>query len=193
MKKLRVILFSFIIIWIVYLVNSQITFDLNIYGIIPRNKIGLRGILFAPFLHGSLSHIISNSLPFLVLGATLFLYYKRTAAAVYFFSIILSGTIVWVFARPAIHIGMSGIIYAFAAYLILAGIFSRRFWGIVISISIAALYGGLVWGVLPTNEYISWEAHLAGAITGFFLAYVHKKKLRKKIKEEHSNQAVPFR
>lgn len=180
MKNLRLIIFSFILIWVVYLVNSLITFDLNIYGIIPRNITGLRGILIAPFLHGSLFHIVSNSLPFLVLGATLFLYYKSTAARVFLFSIIISGSIVWIFARPAIHIGISGIIYAFAAYLVLAGIFSRRFWGIVISILVVALYGSLVWGVLPTDSYISWEAHLAGAVAGLILAYAHKNKLRRK-------------
>ena len=178
MKNLRIIIFSFILIWAIYLVNMQIIFDLKIYGIIPRNKIGLRGILLAPFLHGSLSHIISNSLPFLILGSVLFLYYRRTAGKVYFYSIILSGSLVWLFARPAIHIGMSGIIYAFAAYLILAGIFSRKFWGIIISIIVVALYGGLIWGILPAESYISWEAHLAGAISGAFLAYVHRKKLR---------------
>jgi membrane associated rhomboid family serine protease len=178
--NLRVIFISFILIWIVYLVNTQISVDLNIYGIIPRNKIGLRGILIAPFLHGSLFHILSNSLPFLVLGSTLFLYYRKTANSVYLLSILISGSLVWIFARPAIHIGMSGIIYAFAAYLVLAGIFSRKFWGVIISISVIALYGGLVWGVFPTNTHTSWEGHLAGAIAGVLLAYFQRKKLRTK-------------
>jgi membrane associated rhomboid family serine protease len=180
MKNVRLIIISFILIWIVYLINSQISIDLNIYGIIPRNKIGLRGILFAPFLHGSIFHILSNSLPFLVLGTTLFLYYKKTASTVYLFSIIITGSLVWLFARPAIHIGMSGIIYAFATYLVLAGIYSRKFWGVIISILVVALYGGLVWGVFPTDTHTSWEGHLAGSIVGVFLAYVQRKKLRKK-------------
>lgn len=180
MKNLRTIIISFILIWVVYLINAKISADLNIFGIIPRNKIGLRGILFAPFLHGSYFHILSNSLPFLVLGSTLFLYYKRTAISVYLLSILLTGSLVWLFARPAIHIGMSGVIYAFASYLILAGLFSRKFWGIIISISVVALYGGLVWGVFPTDTHTSWEAHLAGAITGVFLAYTQRKRLRRK-------------
>jgi membrane associated rhomboid family serine protease len=127
MRNLKTIVISFILIWVVYLVNSQISTDLNIYGIIPRNITGLRGILFAPFLHGSRFHILSNSLPFLILGSTLFLYYKKTAGYVYLFSILITGSLVWIFARPAIHIGMSGVIYAFAAYLVLAGMFSRKF------------------------------------------------------------------
>ncbi len=180
MKNLRAIVISFILIWIIYLVNTQISIDLNIYGIIPRNKIGLRGIIFAPFLHGSLFHILSNSLPFLVLGSTLFLYYRKTASSVYLFSVLISGSLVWIFARPAIHIGMSGIIYAFASYLVLAGIFSRKFWGVIISILVVALYGSLVWGIFPTDTHTSWEAHLAGVGTGFFLAYAHRKKLSKK-------------
>lgn len=180
MKNLSVIIISFILIWIIYLVNTQISIDLNNYGIIPRNKIGLRGILFAPFLHGSSFHILSNSLPFLVLGSTLFLYYRKTANSVYMISILISGSLVWLFARPAIHIGMSGVIYAFAAYLVLAGIFSRKFWGIVISFLVVALYGGLVWGIFPTNTHTSWEGHLAGAVTGIFLAYTQRKNLKNK-------------
>ena len=180
MKRVNPIFISLLLIWIVFVLNSQMSFNMNYYGIIPRYSIGLRGIILAPFLHGNLIHISSNSIPFLILGSTLFLYYKNTAWQTYIFSVLITGILIWLFARPAIHIGMSGVIYSFATYLTFAGIFSRRFWGIVISILTLALYGSLVWGVMPTEEYISWEAHLSGVIAGAILAYTHRKKLRRK-------------
>ncbi|MCD7930716.1 MAG: rhomboid family intramembrane serine protease [Tannerellaceae bacterium] len=88
---------------------------------------------------------------------------------------LLSGFLTWCIGREAWHIGASGIIYALASYLFFSGFFSRYIPLIIISILIAFLYGGLVWGLLPLFSYVSWEGHLSGAIAGCLVAYLFRK------------------
>ncbi len=179
MDKLKPVFIIIVLVWMVFLVDLIFPYEFNKFGIIPRKLIGLRGVLCAPFLHANLSHILSNSLPFLVLGTVTHLYYSKNALMVFIFSVIISGLLVWLFARPSIHVGMSGVIYAYASFLIFAGFYTRKFWGIVISVLVVVLYGSLVWGLLPRNPYISWEGHLAGAIAGYLLAFAFYRKTKK--------------
>jgi membrane associated rhomboid family serine protease len=176
MKKIEPVLIILVIFWAVFAVNFILPIDLNRFGIYPRNIRGLWGIVFSPFLHANIFHIISNSVPFLVLGSMLFLFYTKNALRVFVYSIIISGVLVWIFARPAIHIGMSGVIYAMATFLIFAGFYKRKIASILISILVIVLYGGLIWGLFPNNFYVSWEGHLGGAIAGFILAQSFYKK-----------------
>lgn len=170
MNKLKPVFIVLVLIWSVFILNLVLPFNLNAFGIQPRNITGLRGILFSPFLHANIAHISSNTVPFLVLGGMLFLFYERKALEVLVYSALLGGAMVWIFARPATHIGLSGVIYAMASFLIFAGVFSKDFIRVLITIFVIVLYGGLVWGVLPSSYFISWEGHLAGAVSGFFLA-----------------------
>ena len=164
------------IMWGVFILNSIVYMDFNQYGIRPRNVNGLSGVLFAPFLHGNLSHIISNSLPMLILTTVLFWFYKNVAVRVLVFSAIIGGGLVWIFARDAVHIGASGVVFALVSFLIASGIFRRKIKALLIAIVIFFLYGGVVWGVLPTDPNISWEGHLFGFITGIGLAYSYRNK-----------------
>jgi len=89
---------------------------------------------------------------------------------------VVSGILVWLFARSAVHVGASGLIYGYFGYLVLAGLMSRKFKLIIISLFVGIAYGTLIFGVLPVGRYISWESHLFGLLVGLGYAYaVHKK------------------
>ena len=170
---IRNILIFIAIIWVVFLIDLLIPFiDLDQYGIIPRQINGLLGIITAPFLHANLLHIVSNTVPLIILLFILFKFYEKQAFLVVILSILIGGSLVWLFGRNAIHIGASGLIYSLAAYIITFGFLQKRILNIVISIIIIFLYEGLIWGILPTKFYVSWEGHLFGAVAGVFLAFM---------------------
>jgi len=150
--------------------------DLSRYGIHPRQINSLFGILTTVFLHGSLSHIISNTLPLLLAMTALFGNYPKTAKKVFILSIVLTGILVWCFARSANHIGASGLLYCLLAYIFISGFFKKDIQSIGISLAIAFLYGSLIFGIIPDKEYISWESHLFGFVSGIFLAWLYRKK-----------------
>jgi membrane associated rhomboid family serine protease len=162
------------IMWGVFILNAIIYLDFNQYGILPREISGLKGILFCPFLHGSLAHIISNTLPMLILTTVLFWFYKNVAFRVLIFSALIGGGLVWIFGRSAMHIGASGVVFALVGFLIASGIFRKKIKALLIAIVIFFLYGGVVWGILPSDPNISWEGHLFGFLTGIGLAYAYR-------------------
>ncbi len=143
---------------------------LDQYGILPRNLIGLRGILFAPFLHGGLGHLISNTIPFLVLGWLIMVRETSDFFAVSVISALVSGLGTWIFGSPGIHIGASGVIFGYLGYLVARGYFERSAVAIAMSLFVTALYGSLIWGVLPLQPGISWEGHLFGFLGGILSA-----------------------
>ncbi|MCG8410258.1 MAG: rhomboid family intramembrane serine protease [Bacteroidales bacterium] len=173
------------IIWAIFIINSIIPYNLNQLGIIPRNLTGLRGIIFAPFLHGDYHHIVSNTVPIAFLLFVTFTFYPKHALKVTILSQLIGSSLVWIFAREAVHIGISGLIYSLVAFLIIAGIYKSDFKSILVSIIIAFIYGGLIWGVLPTTYGISWEGHLFGALVGAYLGYAYYGKTKKKEKEKN--------
>jgi len=160
------------IFWIIFILNGVIFGGrLNAFGILPRNLIGLRGILFAPFLHGSFYHVLANTAPFIVLGWLVMLRNIKDFYFVSFISALVSGLGTWLIGSPnSVHVGASGVIFGYFGYLLFRGYFERSFVAIAIAIAIAVTYGGLIWGVLPTRSYISWEGHLFGLIGGIIAA-----------------------
>lgn len=160
------------IFWIVVIVNELFFKDrLNYFGILPRNLIGLRGIIFAPFLHGGFYHVAANTLPFIVLGWFVMLRGINDFYFVSFMSALIGGIGTWLVGNPnSVHIGASGVIFGYFGYLLFRGYFERSFVAIAISVAIAVTYGSLIWGVLPTQSYISWEGHLFGFIGGIIAA-----------------------
>lgn len=160
------------IFWIVVIVN-QIVFRgrLNAFGILPHNVVGLRGLLFAPFLHGGFYHVAANTLPFIVLGWFVMIRSINDFYFVSFMSAFIGGLGTWLVGNPnSVHIGASGVVFGYFGYLLFRGYFERSFVAIAISVAIAVTYGGLIWGVLPTRSYISWEGHLFGFIGGIIAA-----------------------
>ena len=182
------------------IISIYIVFTISLFfpivnlGIVPRTLKGLIGIFTSPFLHSGFRHIISNTIPLVVLLFILSHFYPKKALSVILFTVIAGGLLVWLFGRNANHIGASGLIYGVAAFLIANGFIEKKFVPLLISIGVIVLYKGLVWGILPSlQSYISWESHLFGAITGvlisFFLkgnetlSYPNNRKRNKKIKK----------
>jgi membrane associated rhomboid family serine protease len=139
---------------------------LNQFGIIPRNLIGLRGILFAPFLHANLAHLIGNTIPFITLGWLIMLREISDFVVVSIISALVGGLGTWVFGSPGIHIGASGVIFGYLGYLLSRGYFERKPLSIAMSLFVLVLYGSLIWGLLPFQYGISWEGHLFGFLGG---------------------------
>jgi len=173
--KLALILVG--MMWVIYFLDFIFPFvDFYRFGIYPRDINGLIGIITAFFLHGSMSHLISNTLPILLAITALFGNYPTTAKKVLVFSILLTGLMVWSFARSANHIGASGVLYSLLAYIFFSGFIKKDMQSIGISIVIAFLYGSLIFGVIPSDKGVSWESHLFGFIVGIFLAWLYKEK-----------------
>ena len=111
--------------WVVKLTENILNLDLTKYGILPLQVEGLPGILFSPFIHGSYDHLISNSVPFLVLAFALFYFYRHLAYRILFLIYILSGLCVWLGGRDSYHIGASGIVYGLATFLFFSGVLRK--------------------------------------------------------------------
>jgi membrane associated rhomboid family serine protease len=166
-----VFLFRFVfIMWVVFSIRFFVGIDLNHFGIMPRTWYGLIGVLTAPFIHGNSVHIISNTIPLLFLGWTLFFFYEPIAKKVFVFCYFITNLLVWVFARPSIHIGASGLVYGIAFFLIFYGFFKKDFKSLAISVTVIFFYGSMVYGIFPSQGRISWESHLIGAIVGGYTA-----------------------
>ena len=160
-------------VWCVFIVGHVLPFRLESFGVTPRTLRGLIGIPAAPFLHANLAHLISNTIPLSVL-LLLLAGSKAQSWAIVTYIVFLSGTLLWLFGRPATHIGASGLIYGLIAYLLATGIREQRIVPMIISMVVGFLYGGtLASGVLPSSaSHISWEGHLFGAIAGGVIAYL---------------------
>ena len=163
-------LLSVLAIWTVYWYEIRFQVNLNQYGIYPRSLRGLRGIIFSPFLHGSVDHLYNNTIPLAMLTAALAYFYRKITFKVLLFGILLSGCITWLIARSSYHIGASGLIYVLATFIFFKGIFSKYYRLVALSLIVVFIYGSLLWYIFPLKEGISWEGHLGGFITGLVLA-----------------------
>ncbi len=158
------------LLWIIEIVDVFLSGRLNFYGIIPRTSIGLRGILFAPFLHANFAHLISNTIPFVTLGWFVMLRETSDFFLVSTIAALASGIGVWLFGAPGVHLGASGVIFGYFGFLLSRAYFERSALAVALSLAVALLYGGLIWGVLPTRIGISWEGHLFGFVGGILAA-----------------------
>ena len=158
------------VIWAVETLNGFMGHRLSTWGILPRAEIGLRGIPLSPFFHGSFNHVLSNTVPFLILGGLVALRGSQKLIGVSLFIIVVGGAGVWLIGRPAIHVGASGLVFGYFGYLVAAGWYDRKLGSILVAFAVIVLYGGLVVGVLPTVGFVSWEAHLLGLVAGVLAA-----------------------
>ena len=169
------ILFGLVaVLWLVELIDAFIlqTYSLHRYGILPRDLIGLRGVLFAPFLHGNFPHLIANTVPFLTLGWLVMLQRTSDFWRVTGITILVGGLGTWLIGRSeSVHIGASILIFGYLGFLLFRGYFQRNAPSIALSIIVAVFYGSLIFGVLPTRTGVSWEGHLFGFIGGVIAAY----------------------
>lgn len=170
------------IMWLVKIFETLTNISLVTFGVYPHTFSGLKGILFSPFIHGDWNHLISNSLPFLILGFLMLFNYRKVAFKAFVFIYFASGIMLWLVGRnetisgdPVYHIGASGLVYGFAFFLFFSGIFRRDISSIALSLFVIFLYGSIVWGIFPFRWEISWEGHLMGGIAGAFIAFVFRK------------------
>jgi membrane associated rhomboid family serine protease len=156
--------------WAAFYLEIILGMPFSYFGIVPRTVLGLVGIFSAPLIHGDFLHLVSNTIPLLFLGSVLFFFYGRIGGQVFLRAYFWTNILVWLFARPANHIGASGLVYGLAFFLIFFGLFRRDFMSLFISILVLALYGGIFYGVLPSDPRVSWESHFAGALVGISTA-----------------------
>jgi len=171
-SQAKVVIWIAAVVTIVEILNLFLGRSLNVFGLMPREINGLVGIVIAPFLHGSLMHYMSNIVPLCIFSFLLLQHGVVRFNLVTFVCIVVSGLLVWMFGRTAIHVGASGLIYGYFGYLLLAGWLSRELKLILISLFIGIGYAGLVFGILPSNPYISWEGHLFGFVSGLGCALI---------------------
>jgi membrane associated rhomboid family serine protease len=164
-----------LVIWFVFLLDTFLELRMYEFGIFPQRWQSLLGIVLSPILHGDLKHIANNSLPLFILLSAIYFFYPRNAKPVLWISWILSGLMVWFFARESYHIGASGLIYAFASFIFFSGILRSNANLLALSLLIVFLYGGLVWGLAPIEERVSYEGHISGGIIGVVLAWYFRK------------------
>ena len=159
------------IMWIAFFATVATHGALLSLGVIPRSVIGLRGILFAPFLHGSFAHLLANSIPFAIMGWLVMLRDPRHFISVTASAMLGSGLLAWLIGAPgSVHVGASGVIFGYLGFLLLSGWYARSAASILISVVVAVTFGGLVLGVFPGQVGISWQAHLGGFIGGVLAA-----------------------
>ncbi len=169
-------LIAIFIIWFVYFIEINFGFNFNKYGVYPKSLIGLRGILFSPFIHSNTTHLFNNSVPLLVMLGCLYYFYHKIATKILFWGILFSGLLTWVIGRPSYHIGASGVIYLLVSFIFFSGIFRKYFRLIALSLIVVFLYGSMIWYIFPMGGKISWEGHLSGFIVGFIFAFLFRKK-----------------
>ncbi len=169
-----------IIIWLIFLADKSWNLDLYLYGVNPRKLLGLKGILFSPFIHADFNHILNNSLPVLILGSMIFYFYKPIAWPSIIWIYLISGIWLWIGGRnneliPNYHFGASTLIYGFSTFLFFSGVFRKHKQLMMVSAFVVFTYGSITWGIFPIDRTMSWEGHLFGSISGILVAYSYRK------------------
>lgn len=158
--------------WLVFILNALMGKRLLFLGIIPRHILGLPGILFAPLLHANFNHLFFNSIPLLVLsnfilvnGLTYFLWVTVIIT-------LLSGVLIWLFAKPGIHVGASSLITGYWGLLVSDIVQQGTLTAIILGIISLYYFAGIFFGIFPSKKGVSWEGHLFGLLAGLVTSYL---------------------
>lgn len=166
--------FFLLLLWAVKFFETGMDISLVEGGVYPRTFSGLRGILFSPLIHGDWKHLINNSMPAFLLSIALFYFYRDISYKIWFLMYFIGGILLWSLGRQAYHIGASGLIYGLAAFLFLSGLIRKVRSLTAISLLVVFWYGSMVWGLLPFDFEVSFEAHITGAVSGVILAVIYR-------------------
>lgn len=166
------------ILFVIELVDMQLDNRLDqAGGIIPHSVSGLDGIIFAPLLHGGYAHLVGNSIPLILMGTFVLAAGGSRFLASTVLIALVSGVGVWFFGTAGtVTVGASGVIFGYLGVLLMRGLVEHSWWNIAVGLLIALLYGWQLLGVLPTDERISWQAHLFGFIGGLIAAIVFRRR-----------------
>ena len=177
-ERLQPVLVLVGVIWAVEIVNLLTGHVLVSWGILPRSLSGLMGIALAPLIHGGLWHTLSNTVPLALLG-TLTLasgrkrFWQTTIAIA-----LLSGALVWLFAREAYHVGASSLVFGYFGAILARAFTERSLSSMAIAFATLVIYGGLLWGLLPLRNHISFEGHLFGFVAGIAVVWIGRRLAR---------------
>lgn len=165
------------LMWLVKIIETVFHLDFSFLGVKPVSLEGIPGIILFHFIHGDWEHLFANTFPMLVLGTSLYYFYRPLANKILLILIFSVGLLTWCGARSGVHIGASGLVYGLTFFLMLSGFIRRNKRLIIISLVVVFLYGSLVWGLYPKyaiENNISWEGHLSGFVMGIVLAIFYK-------------------
>ncbi|WP_424190470.1 rhomboid family intramembrane serine protease [Actinokineospora sp. G85] len=161
-----------LVLYLIEALDSVLPVDLDQNGIIPRSVDGLDGILWAPYLHAGWAHLLSNTLPFLVLGFLAMANGIGQWVAVTATIWVVSGVGVWLVSPDyGVTVGASGLCFGWLLFLLVRGIFNRSALQLGVAFVLFMYWGSMLLGVLPTHPLISWQGHLFGAVGGVLAAW----------------------
>jgi len=183
---LHKVIIAITLLWLIKTTELVMGWDFSGYSVFPRDFSGLTGLMFGPMLHSSFEHLFYNTSALLVLATALFYEYPRSAKQVFLIIYFGSGLGVWLFARESHHLGASGLTHGMMFFLFIVGVIRRDKPAMAISMIVFFLYGSMIWTVLPTEEHISFESHLFGALAGAICAVVYRHKDPKPPEKKYS-------
>jgi membrane associated rhomboid family serine protease len=169
-QSLRIAVGTVAVLWLIQLDAAVFDLDLTHLGIYPRRLSGLLGVAFAPLVHGSFAHLFANSIPIVVIGTALLYGYPRSVRPVLASLYAGTGLGVWLFAREAYHVGASGLTFGMMFFVFSIGAIRWDRRAISLSMLVFFLYGGMIWGIFPSDPEVSYESHFFGALLGVVLA-----------------------
>ena len=161
-----------LVLYVIEIINALLLRSLNgTVGLRPRSLDGILDILTFPLLHANLAHLFSNTLPLFIFGFLVLLSGLRVFLTTLALSWLASGVVVWLIGGFNVTVGASGLVFGLFAFLLLRGFVNRSWWQILLSVVLFLTYGGILFGILPTvASFVSWQAHLGGAIGGVLAA-----------------------
>lgn len=173
-RSFRLVVWFVLILWAIKLIEIILGLDFVQYGVYPLRVSGLPGIVMAPLIHGSLSHLFSNTAALIILGTALLYGYPKSAKIVVPVLYLGTGLGVWLFARNAYHIGASGLTFGAMFFVFSIGVLRWDKRAIILAMIVFFLYGSMIWGIFPTQPGVSFESHFFGAVIGVALAMLLK-------------------
>jgi membrane associated rhomboid family serine protease len=176
------------LILVIHVIKLMGWVETTSWGVYPREVWGMQGILLGPLVHGSVKHLLSNATPLLVTLFILHYFYRKVAMRSLLMIWVFTGTVVWLLANSAWHIGASGVVYGLVSFIFWTGVFRKNKKSVVLAMIMLILYSGMFEGILPNEPGISWESHLYGSIVGIFTAWWFKSEQE----DDEIEQAIVF-
>ena len=172
-ENLRIAFGCVALLWVVYFIGLFFPFDLRGYGIAPRNVHGLYGLVFSPFLHSGMSHLLSNSLALAPLLTVSLMFSRKLTLKIVILTAVIGGGLVWLFADGnTVHIGASGIIFGLIGSLLAIGLFRRELLALAVSVIVLFYYGWSLVSLFVVLPGVSWSGHFFGFTSGVLAAWL---------------------
>src|SRR5262245_36658879 len=173
LRRRATIIAAFVgVIWLIGIFDIVILGSrLAALGILPRSGQGLWGIALAPLLHGSFHHLLANTIGIVIFGGLVIWRSERHFWMVTIIGALAAGAGTWLFGRAGIHVGASGVVFAYFGYLLFTGFFERRLGPLLLSVAVFVIWGPTLYGLVPVEGHSSWEGHIFGLIGGMLCAW----------------------